>query len=97
MGNTRVSKLPPGEILKTLYIEPLNLTITGLAEHLQTDRSGLSLIVNGKRSISAEMAIKLSYAFDTTPEYWLNLQITYDLNIARKNKIPKIKRLVSKM
>ncbi len=69
----------PGEILKDLCIEPLNLTITEVAKTLGIARKTLSELVNGKAGVSPEMAIRLSKAFKTTPEFWMNLQQQYDL------------------
>ena len=69
----------PGEILKYDYLEPLNLSVTKLADILGVSRKALSRIVNGHKSVTPEMALRLSRAFDTTPELWLNLQRNYDL------------------
>lgn len=69
----------PGEVLKELYLEPLNLSITEAAEGLQVTRKTLSMLVNGHAGVSAEMALKLAKAFKTTPESWLNLQQQYNL------------------
>ena len=69
----------PGEILKELYLEPLELSVTHLAKSLSVARKTLSGILNGKAGISPMMAIKLSIAFDSTPESWLELQNGYDL------------------
>jgi addiction module HigA family antidote len=70
----------PGIILKELYLEPLNLTVTEAAESLGVTRKTLSFLINGKSNISSPMAIRLSAAFkNTNPEYWLNLQQQYDL------------------
>jgi addiction module HigA family antidote len=69
----------PGEILKELYLEPLNLTITEAAKGLQVARKTLSMLVNCHAGISAEMALKLAKAFNTTPESWLNMQQQYSL------------------
>jgi addiction module HigA family antidote len=69
----------PGEVLKELCIEPLNLTVTETAEALGVSRKTMSAILNGKAGISPEMAIRLSKAFDTSPESWLNQQMQYDL------------------
>lgn len=78
----------PGEILKELYMEPLNLTQSALAEHLDCTRTALNEIINGKRGISPQMACKLADAFKTTPELWLNLQRDHDLWVTRKNYKP---------
>lgn len=69
----------PGEVLKGLYLEPLNLTVTEAAKGLQVTRKTLSMLINGRAGVSAEMALKLAKAFNTTPESWLNLQQQYSL------------------
>ena len=76
----------PGEIIKELCLEPLGLTVTRAAEALGVSRKTLSAIVNGRAGISPEMAIRLSIAFDTSPESWLNQQTQYDLWLARQAK-----------
>ncbi len=74
----------PGEVLKELCIEPLNLTVTETAEALGVSCKTLSAILNGKAGISPEMAIRLSKAFGTSAESWLNQQMQYDLWQAEK-------------
>jgi addiction module HigA family antidote len=69
----------PGEILRQDYLEPLDLSVTAAAQGLGISRKGLSAILNGRTGISPAMAVKLSRAFGTTPELWLNLQSQYDL------------------
>ena len=69
----------PGEVLKSLCLEPLGLTITETAEALGVSRKTLSSILNGRAGISPEMAVRLSMAFATTAESWLNQQTQYDL------------------
>ena len=76
----------PGEILKELCLEPLNLTVTKAAQALGVSRKTLSAILNGRSSISPEMAIRLSMAFDTSAESWLNQQTQYDLWLARQRQ-----------
>ncbi len=75
----------PGEVIRELCIEPLGLTVTGTAEALGVSRKALSELLNGKSGISPEMAIRLSLAFDTSAESWLNQQTQYDLWMASKN------------
>ena len=75
----------PGEILKELCLEPLGISVTRAAEALGVSRNTLSAILNGRAGISPEMAIRLSLAFDTSAESWLNQQIQYDLWLAEKN------------
>ncbi len=69
----------PGQILKEDYLEPLGLTITDLSKVLGSSRKTLSKIVNERGSVTPAMALKLSRAFDTSPEFWLNLQRNHDL------------------
>jgi antitoxin HigA-1 len=64
----------PGEILEEEFLRPLNMTQKRLADHLGCDVKVVNRIVNNKTSISAEMAIKLSPTFGTSPEFWLNAQ-----------------------
>ena len=65
----------PGEVLKALCIEPLNLTVAETAEALGVSHKALSAIVNGRASLNPEMAIRLSKAFGTSAESWLNQQM----------------------
>ena len=69
----------PGEVLKKLCLEPLGLTVTEAAKALGVSRKTLSSILNAHVGVSPEMAIRLSIAFDTTSESWLNQQVQYDL------------------
>ena len=69
----------PGGILRRHYIEPLSMTVSGLAVVLGVSRKTLSEIVNEHASITPDMALRLSKAFKTTPELWLNMQRNYDL------------------
>lgn len=84
----------PGEILRELCLEPLGLTVTRAAQALGVSRKTLSAILNGKAGISPEMAIRLSMAFDTSAESWLNQQAQYDLWLARQSRQEfKVERL----
>ena len=75
----------PGEILKELCLEPLGISVTRAAQALGVSRKTLSAIMNGRSGISPEMAVRLSIAFDTSAESWLNQQALYDLWLARQN------------
>ena len=76
----------PGEILRELCIEPLGLSITEVAEALGITRKTLSAILNGRSGISPQMAVRLSLAFGTSSESWLNQQSQYDLWEAEKQR-----------
>jgi addiction module HigA family antidote len=69
----------PGEILKTLCLEPLDVSVTEAAKALDASRKTLSAILNGRAGISPEMAVRLSIAFGTSAESWLSQQVQYDL------------------
>ena len=84
----------PGEVLKELCLEPLGLTVTDAAKALGVNRKTLSMVVNGRAGISPEMAIRLSIAFDTSAESWLNQQIQFDLWHAEQHRSElKVERL----
>jgi len=69
----------PGKIIKEDYLKPLSLTITEMATTLGISRKTLSKILNERGTVTPDMALRLSRAFDTTPDLWLNLQKNYDL------------------
>lgn len=77
----------PGEILKELWLDELNLSITDTAKALKVSPVAISEIINGRRRISAGMAFRLSKAFNTTPEVWINMQTTHDLWKVRQGSI----------
>ena len=86
----------PGEVLRELCLRPLGLTVTEAATALGVSRKTLSAILNGRAGISAEMAIRLSLAFNTSSESWLNQQVQYDLwQAERSRKKLRIRRLVA--
>ena len=82
----------PGELLRE-YMDETSITVA--AEALGVTRVSLSRIINGHTGISAEMAIRLADALETSPEFWLNLQMQYDLRIASQQTRPTIKKLVT--
>ncbi len=76
----------PGEVLRQLCLEPLGLSVTAAAKGLGVSRKTLSAILNGRAGVSPEMAVRLSLAFGTSSESWLNQQIQYDLWQAEKRR-----------
>ncbi|MBI2434976.1 MAG: HigA family addiction module antidote protein [Candidatus Hydrogenedentes bacterium] len=76
----------PGEILRQLCLEPLGLSVTQAAKGLGISRKTLSNILNGRAGISPQMAVRLSIAFDTTAESWMNQQVQHDLWRAEQNR-----------
>ena len=86
----------PGEILREFCLDPLNLTVTQAADALGVSRKTLSSILNGHSGISAEMAIRLSIAFNTTAESWLLQQVQYDLSqVEPKRKLFRVKKFAA--
>ena len=69
----------PGTILKEDYLNPLSVTIQDMSSILGISRKTLSKIINGRGAVTPDMALRLSRAFETTPELWINLQKNYDL------------------
>ncbi len=84
----------PGEVIRGRCLEPSGVTVTRAAKALGVTRKALSELLNGKSRISPEMALRLSLAFNTTPESWLMQQVQYDLWKTRlkfkKLKVSKI-------
>ena len=76
----------PGEVLRELCLEPLGLSVSEAARALGVSRKTLSAILNGRAGISPEMAVRLSIAFGTSAESWLNQQTQYDLWLAEKRR-----------
>lgn len=86
MRRKRRAPSHPGGILLRQYMEPLDLGVSDIAKALGVSRKTMSKIVNERGSITADMALRLSQAFQTTPQLWLNLQQNYDLWCAESNK-----------
>jgi addiction module HigA family antidote len=84
----------PGEILLEEFMKPLGISINALARHLRVPPNRISAIVNGKRGITAETALRLSRYFSNSAEFWLNLQASYDLRLARRQAANTINREV---
>ena len=89
----------PGEILKEEYLEPLSLSAAALARALKVSTPTVNDIVLQRRGVSADMASRLAICLETTPEFWLNLQTTYDLATAQMDgtfaAIQKIEPMVA--
>jgi addiction module HigA family antidote len=81
----------PGEVLKDTVLRNENgITVTQFAKRLGVSRSVLSRVVNCKAAVSAELAVRLAAALDSTPQSWLQMQVAYDLWHAQKKRRPKI-------
>ncbi|MCE9520933.1 MAG: HigA family addiction module antidote protein [Alphaproteobacteria bacterium] len=83
----------PGEVVRTLCLEPLGLSVTKAAEVLGVSRKALSELLNGKSGISAEMAVRLAKAFGGSTESWMRQQMIYDLaEVEKRSRDIKVKR-----
>ncbi|QHS52470.1 HigA family addiction module antitoxin [Edaphobacter sp. 12200R-103] len=81
----------PGEILRTEFLEPLGLSVYRLAQAIEVPLPRINDVVKGKRSISADTALRLGIYFGLPAQFWLNLQNEYDLRHARTPALKKIK------
>ena len=89
-------KLPPihpGELLKD-ELEEIGVSSNELSRALRVPMNRISAIVNGRRAITVDTAIRLARYFGTSPQYWMNLQIAYDLEVARQEIQPRIEKEV---
>ena len=78
----------PGETLQKDFMEPLGITANRLAKELVVPATRLNAIVRGKRAITADTALRLSRFFGTTPQFWMNLQAGYDIELAEDDRGP---------
>ena len=76
----------PGELIREEYMKPLKLTVTSLAVSLGISRKTLSTIINERAGVTPDMALRLSRAFSTSPELWMNMQQGYDLWVAENSE-----------
>jgi addiction module HigA family antidote len=91
----RKRQLPPvhpGEILREDLMKPLGLSANRLARDLRVPVTRISEIVNGRRSVTTDTALRLGRFFGSTPQFWMNLQAAYDLNVAMSSSADKITR-----
>jgi antitoxin HigA-1 len=92
--NRQMPPVHPGEILREDLMKPLGLSVNGLARELKVPVTRISEIVSGRRSLSADTALRLSRYFGSTPEFWINLQGAYDLSVTIDSSADRIEREV---
>jgi addiction module HigA family antidote len=85
----------PGETIKEEYLVPLGMSTTALAKELSIGAPRLNEVVRGRRSVTADTALRLARYFGTTPELWINLQSFYDLRMAQRKAGKTIERQVT--
>ena len=86
--------ITPGEILREDFMEPMGLSINRLARDLAVPPNRISAIVNGKRAITADTALRLQRYFKIEAQFWLNLQSEYDLRMLKRKIWPDIERCI---
>ena len=94
MARKLLDPIPPGEILKEEFMEPLGVSINSLARDIHVPPNRISEIVNGRRAITADTALRLGKYFGVSPEIWLGLQADYDLRVLRRTTWPEIESKV---
>ena len=90
-----LKNIHPGEVLKEEFLEPMGISAYRLAVDTGMPHTRISQIINEKRSITANTAIKLGLYFGTSPEFWLGLQNDYDIEETMRNEGKKIRSEVT--
>jgi addiction module HigA family antidote len=93
-ANKLLDPITPGEILREDFMEPLAISINQLSRDLSVPPNRISEIVNGKRSITADTALRLQRYFGVEAQFWLNLQTEYDLRMIKRKIWPDIQRRI---
>lgn len=88
----RLPPVHPGEILREEYLKPLALSVYRLARELKMPRPRLNDVVLGRRAVTIDTALRLARYLGTTPEFWLNLQSRYDLDVAGRTLRLEVER-----
>jgi addiction module HigA family antidote len=88
--NKTIPPIHPGETLREDFLRPLGLTANRLAIELLVPVTRINDIVRGKRAITADTALRLARYFGTTPQFWMNLQANYELELAQDERGPEI-------
>jgi antitoxin HigA-1 len=94
MCEEKMAPVHPGEILLEDFMKPLSLTQYRLAKEMKVHPHKVNEIVQGKRAITADTALRLARFFGTSPEVWMNLQAHFDLEVARDNLDERVEREV---
>jgi addiction module HigA family antidote len=89
-----LAPIHPGEIIREEVLVPLDMSVNQLAKSLAIDTARLNEIVRGRRGITADTALRLARYLGTSPEFWLKLQVHYELRVARQAKQKEIERAV---
>ena len=85
----------PGEILRAEFLKPMELSVHRLAREIGVSRPRLNDVALGRRAVATDTALRLGRYFGTTPEFWINLQARYDLDVAERTLRRRIEREVA--
>lgn len=97
MGRSRrAPPVHPGEVLKAEFLDEIGVSAYALAKALCVPANRVTGIINGERAITAETALRLARFFGTTDCFWMNLQSSYDLALARRKDAARIQREVAR-
>ncbi len=94
MGSKKIAPIHPGEILLEEFLKPMGISQNRLALDIRVPARRINEIVQGKRRITADTALRLAKYFDMSPQFWLGLQMDYDLDIAEDSLAERLKREV---
>jgi addiction module HigA family antidote len=97
MGKNKISPLHPGEVLFEEFMKPLNISQNQLGRCLGVSARRINEIIHGKRSVTADTALRLACYFDNSPQFWLGLQMDYDLDVETDKLSGSIEREVKKL
>jgi addiction module HigA family antidote len=97
MRKNKIPPLHPGEVLLEEFMKPMNLSQNRVGHDLGVSARRINEIVHGKRSITADTALRLSRYFGNSPEFWLGLQMDYDLDVEMDNHSSQIEEEVQKL
>lgn len=95
MASRKLDPIHPGEVLFEDFLQPLGLSQYRLAQDISVPPRRINEIVHGKRSVSADTALRLGRYFGTSEQFWLNLQSHYDLEIERDRLGDRLKKEVT--
>lgn len=94
MKRNRMRPVPPGEILKEEFLKPRGMTANGLAKAIAVPANRITAILKDERGITGDTALRLGTFFNTSPEFWMNLQLTYDLRKAEKALPARVRKSI---
>jgi len=97
MRNNKIPPLHPGEVLLEEFLKPMNISQNQLGRDLGVSARRINEIIHGKRSITADTALRLARHFGNSPQFWLGLQMNYDLDVETDRLSHRIEREVKKL